>query len=52
MQDANLTIRLPQPLKDKFKDRAALEDRSISEIVVRVMSQAATRWTPTGKKEA
>lgn len=44
MQDANLTIRIASDLKAKLQSRARLEERSITEIVVRALSQAAARW--------
>lgn len=51
MQDDRLTIRIGSALKAKLQARATLEERSVTEIVVRSLSQSAARWQPTGKKE-
>jgi predicted HicB family RNase H-like nuclease len=51
MPDAIVSVRLSEELRDTLKDRAAFEGRSMNQIVVKALTQAATRWNqPTGKK--
>ena len=50
MQEA-LNIRIDPELKARLQERAVLEDRTLTQIVIKALTQAATRWNqPTGKK--
>jgi predicted transcriptional regulator len=48
MQDA-LNIRIDPELKARLQERAVLEDRTLTQIVVKALTQATTRWA-TAKK--
>lgn len=39
-----INARIPTPLKRAFEDRARSENRTVTEILVRAMEQAAKRW--------
>jgi predicted transcriptional regulator len=53
MQDANLTIRIPSDLKARLQERADVESRTVTQIVVKALQTASNRWaTATTKKEA
>ena len=44
MDTVFLTVRVDPALKADLQKRAATEKRTLSEIVVRCLSQAASRW--------
>ena len=44
MPDDRLHIRIDSDLKRLFEERAERERRSLTELVVRAMQQAAVRW--------
>ena len=44
MQDERLTIRVDSDLKARFKERAAVEGRTLAQVVIRALEQAAKRW--------
>ena len=48
MPDDRLHIRIGSALKRLFEERAEHERRSLTELVVRAMEQAAKRWSANG----
>ena len=44
MKADTLTVRLDPDLKAFFKSRAEAEGRSVTQVVIRALEQAAKRW--------